>query len=218
MMYAAWISAGLVAVGTALLTYNLLLMRRTVIAADSAVDVTREIGQAQVRGYLDINVTKLTFDTNGTPRFELELRNLGQTPARNLFIKIRVSYRGYAPERASFVFKQTYEKRPDIPINGVDREPLSSGILGIPDELDRAITEISEVRVYIGAFGSDIFGHEISAIRFFRADRHKGFVIRPMVVDREGEGAREKFDLIKTGSDRKPLINARRSRFPPASG
>mgnify|MGYP005862363751 CR=1 FL=1 len=59
--------------------------RDAVRAADAAVGVTREIGEAQARAYLsiqDIEVSGLTGQSSALVKFKI--RNTGMTPARNL--------------------------------------------------------------------------------------------------------------------------------------
>lgn len=72
--------------------------RKAVKAADNAVTVTREIGQAQIRAYLSVNSIKAQYiiaqSSKGTTTidwaFEFKLRNSGQTPARNIWCKVDI--------------------------------------------------------------------------------------------------------------------------------
>lgn len=60
-------------------------------AAQDAVDVTREIGEAQVRAYLTVAHAMIRFEDR-TPRLFLTIRNAGQSPARNIRISIGIDY------------------------------------------------------------------------------------------------------------------------------
>lgn len=64
--------------------------RKAVKAADDAVDVTREIGQAQVRAYL--NCPSVEFAVNEMQlRCLFNLHNSGASPAKSVFIEAKLS-------------------------------------------------------------------------------------------------------------------------------
>ncbi len=81
--YAFW-STVIVAVGTALLFWTLWETRKATKAANDAVMVTREIGEAQVRAYVHVEAVELFWgDPQGTrPRIIALIANTGQSPAR----------------------------------------------------------------------------------------------------------------------------------------
>lgn len=94
--YAYW-STILVGFGTVLLIITLWLTRQANRAAQAAVEVTREIGEAQVRAYLtisSINAWYATVQVNQkiTKKWSIEfkLRNSGHTPARNIWCKVDI--------------------------------------------------------------------------------------------------------------------------------
>ncbi|MEI4197856.1 hypothetical protein [Roseovarius sp. E0-M6] len=81
----------LVAVGTALLFYTLWLTRQANAAAQAAVDVTREIGEAQVKAYLSIKRMKGVLHTAGdNPFVEIwaTVKNSGQSPALDVRVGV----------------------------------------------------------------------------------------------------------------------------------
>jgi hypothetical protein len=60
-------------------------------AAMHAANITREIGEAQVRAYLTVAHAMIRFEDR-TPRLFLTIRNAGQSPARNIRISIGIDY------------------------------------------------------------------------------------------------------------------------------
>jgi hypothetical protein len=83
------ISTGLVALGTALLIVTLWLTRQANRAAQTAVDVTRDIGQRQIRAYVVVDTAidwqEAYFgrvDNITGYNFTIKWKNCGMTPAR----------------------------------------------------------------------------------------------------------------------------------------
>jgi hypothetical protein len=89
--YALW-STLIVGFGTALLFWTLWETRKANRSTQAAVEVTREIGQAQLRAYLDIsdNTLELNWKT-GYAHVKLVFKNSGQTPA----YKVKLYYDVY---------------------------------------------------------------------------------------------------------------------------
>lgn len=82
MKNAAWWSFGAVALGTALLVYTLLLTREANKSAREAVEVTRKIGQAQVRAYISVvSIHGQPIPNHSGTRFTVRIRNTGASPA-----------------------------------------------------------------------------------------------------------------------------------------
>lgn len=68
-----------------LLRDTLIATREAVKAADDAVEVTRDIGNKQLRAYLWIGVSEIMdVAAERRPRAQIGLKNYGQTPARVL--------------------------------------------------------------------------------------------------------------------------------------
>lgn len=91
-----WVSIAntfLVAIGTALLVWTLRLTRQANKATQDAVDVTREIGRAQVRAYITpVGIRVCPEIINGEPKsflFQPKFKNTGQSPA--VVIKSRLT-------------------------------------------------------------------------------------------------------------------------------
>ena len=81
MKRAAWWSFFAVALGTVLLIWTLSLTRQANRAAQAAVDVTREIGEAQTRPYLGFNVVSGEVQVGKPLKFHVEITNHGSSPA-----------------------------------------------------------------------------------------------------------------------------------------
>lgn len=78
-LYSNW----LVAIGTGLLVATLWLTRQANRAAQNAVEVTREIGEAQIRAYVNISSVDATSIQVGTNiPIKVGVKNYGATPAR----------------------------------------------------------------------------------------------------------------------------------------
>lgn len=75
-----------VGVGTVLLIVTLWLTRQANKAAQSAVDVTRQIGEAQIRAYLYCRSAKYRYSKDGVVAI-LDIENAGQSPASNVEIR-----------------------------------------------------------------------------------------------------------------------------------
>lgn len=92
--YAKWLLA-LTTLATAITFFGVWYVRRTLIetkeavrAADDAVIVTRDIGQAQARAYVDIDRAEVTgFAKNRRVRFYVTFKNTGTTPAKHFSIR-----------------------------------------------------------------------------------------------------------------------------------
>lgn len=82
---AAWLSFGAVAIGTALLIWNLALMRGANKSARDAVAITDRMGRAQARAYVDVIGAKL-HDTTVDLSVRITLRNEGLTPAKEIVV------------------------------------------------------------------------------------------------------------------------------------
>lgn len=85
MKQASWVSAGLVLLGTGLLIWTLHLTRKANEAAQEAVKVTRDIGRAQVRAYVNIGAVGIeNLAVGETPKVRLDIRNSGNSPAKRV--------------------------------------------------------------------------------------------------------------------------------------
>ena len=88
------ISTVLVGVGTVLLIVTLYLTRQANMSAQKAVEVTREVGEAQTRAYL--GVADVSADLQGNDEFGwrvqilIDIKNGGQTPAKNIDVAVVV--------------------------------------------------------------------------------------------------------------------------------
>lgn len=120
MKWAAWVSTFFVALGTGLLVWTLRLTREANRAAQQAVAVTRDIGEAQLRAYVDLGrfnwVSHWKFEDKEQIfwRFTFEISNTGATPTKRLQV------------RAYLIQSQTLMEDFAIP-EEIDRMPLTLG-------------------------------------------------------------------------------------------
>ncbi|MEW9616803.1 hypothetical protein AB3G45_23635 [Shinella sp. S4-D37] len=107
--YAYW-STAFVGIGTALLFLTLYLTHRANQGAHSAVKVTREIGEAQVRAYVEIDDIKTSYEQRSGERAAIRSFvnwiNTGQSPTRNLVWAID-HHLGLLPDNFAFVMSET---------------------------------------------------------------------------------------------------------------
>ncbi len=76
--YSKW-SLGLIAIGTLALIWTLVLTKRATKSAQDVVEVTREIGQKQVKAYLTVDDSCWGSNSNQF-RVKIKLKNYGQSP------------------------------------------------------------------------------------------------------------------------------------------
>jgi hypothetical protein len=90
MKNAAWWSFGAVFLGTILLAYTLKLTRAATISAQTAVDVTRKIGNLQMMPHVFCETVEVHFE--GMARIiSINIKNCGLTPAKEVEVKFTVS-------------------------------------------------------------------------------------------------------------------------------
>lgn len=113
----ALFSTGLVALGTGLLFWTLMLTRQANQAARCAVKVTREMGQRQTRAYLNISEIYLKNFEVGTPLAAVfTIINSGQSPAYICASRASVM-KTEQRERLHFTFNTGWERRGSIGAN-----------------------------------------------------------------------------------------------------
>ncbi|MDE0921354.1 MAG: hypothetical protein OSA96_00045 [Aurantimonas coralicida] len=142
-----------------LLARTLEATRSAVKAADDAVTVTRDIGQAQVRAYIavgDLRVDK--FAIGMVPVVSFTIKNVGQSPARRFQIVTRVLRdRGPFPTKLRFSGEKWDGMRIDIPAGGTSSQETELSLLnsGIYEEFrssQRTLTAFGLIR-YRTVFG-----------------------------------------------------------------
>lgn len=92
----ALISTVTVILGTALLFWTLLLTRQANCAAQTAVNVTREIGRDQARAYVEVDSAFFYWGSEAGrfPDIKISVRNHGATPAK--WFQVRTDYMVYS--------------------------------------------------------------------------------------------------------------------------
>ncbi len=81
--------------GTVVAVYGLVLIRRTWAEAKRTADIAREIGEAQVRGYVIVKSHQVSFSGDELT-FDLCIEAIGQSPIRSLTVNyiIRIGFQG----------------------------------------------------------------------------------------------------------------------------
>lgn len=138
MKNAAWWSFGVVSFGTALLIWTLILTRQANLAGQAAVEVTRKVGNAQVRAYVTFTplLSEIIADGEGTflgIRFQMQLKNTGASPAivdRAFINIIKSKSKDVVPD-------------PDINFSAAER-PIHLGA-GVLDQFTARSVSVNEV-------------------------------------------------------------------------
>jgi hypothetical protein len=122
MAFYSLLSTALVGIGTALLTWTLLLTRQANKAARDAVSVTREIGAAQVRAYLSVTGIEVSNLKLGDRfRIRASLRNYGNSPAYEVNVRCEGDFLD-DPNTSSFRFKYVGTE--------IDRFRIANAVIG----------------------------------------------------------------------------------------
>lgn len=176
--YALW-STIFVGVGTVLLIWTLLLTRAANKAAVAAVDATREIGEAQVRAYMQITEVWLCLEPGSDqhvdkrirPVIKFMVKNYGQSPARWFRCNFLVRY--YPPIGNLFQGSDGFPGKSwgqDIGVGEMSKHKSNVGSAPIPEEsLSTLGKQGINVDVVIRYCFQDVFGKTIEDERVFIA-------------------------------------------------
>jgi hypothetical protein len=106
---------------------------KTTKAAEASVNVTRDIGEAQVRAYVRIADAKLEFTTSdGHPLIQIFAANSGQSPARNFVWSLTIQYVGGDRPKMQRTFDKDWKSRSGIEISSTGKERVGALIPEMP--------------------------------------------------------------------------------------
>lgn len=141
LVYYSKFSTIFVGVGTILLFWTLYLTRQANKSAGRAVDVTREIGQAQARAYVAFDGGNIHFGDKGT--FHCTINNFGTTPAYDVAISIKCAYSAAKTDLQDIKWGEPKElsECPSYPNQPITYNYSGDGIseTGIPKDPDEEI-------------------------------------------------------------------------------
>lgn len=187
--YAYW-STALVGLGTALLFLTLYLTYQANQGAQAAVDVTRQIGEAQVRAYVQIDEIAPRFIKSNSGesdcmRIFIYWKNTGQSPTRRT--KFGNDYRIHdALIGHDFGFPLTVDGR-EIPIIGAGQRTPDVSILIDTDALKRLTHDRASLLLWGAVEYNDIFIH---------TSRHRTeFAVLISDVKISGDGTKIEFEI-----------------------
>jgi len=95
-------------------------------AAEAAVDVTRDVGIAQIRAYVAITKFVFRVSPNNKPCFEIMFANAGQSPTRNIEIRIIFSVTETLANPRIYESRELIHTMPDL-VPGQERERKITG-------------------------------------------------------------------------------------------
>lgn len=159
-------------VGIVWIRDTLVETRRAVDSADDAVRVTREIGVAQISPYLSIVRASAFVDEQCGICFRVQVKNSGQTPAKNVHVIVSVWVnRPFTPpgndvgdgtEASVEVFSRPLNLG-DLPAQGMEESALHhTRNLSFPVDVVRNDDGVIQVGTgNIGVFGKDSFNNEV---------------------------------------------------------
>lgn len=136
MKNAAWLSFVAVAIGTGLLVWTLRLTRQANKAARDAVDVTREMGEAQVRAYISVSQVLVEPPQAGSHLVvKWKIKNYGNSPAKAVVARSVLSLDAYDPESRNLEIRNALSRK-CVPIGAGASfvlEKVSENILSVTD-------------------------------------------------------------------------------------
>lgn len=144
-------------------------VRETLAETRTIVDITRQIGEAQIRAYLSIKRVALGLDYDGTFVAGVIAENSGLSPARFCRFVCEVSYS--IPDKPGW-HKSVTEYTSlillgDIPANGGESKlkvTTQFPDVRIPDDaIGDGTPKKFDLLVTVGVFSLDVFGNEVSA-------------------------------------------------------
>ncbi len=186
-------------IGTLVAGFGLILLRRTWVETKRTADVTRTIGEAQVRAYLRVERARVQQDGNKIT-VEVTVKNYGQSPARFVHFVPEIVYNADVTDkpgsqRARFAYANGWDLG-DIPANS----SVDSGTVSFSDiEYSEAAVRNSDgtpivVLVNIGVFAADVFGVEI--LDGVGASVYKFNQVHPSMMAEENRKSSQNFRRI----------------------
>lgn len=164
----------LVGIGTVLLFVTLWFTRQANLAAQNAVKVTREVGEAQSRAYLSITGAHLTWDKGmDYPGLCITLKNSGQSPARNIEAVVRFQFypAGKTASKISPSDRHAVLWHSDLSAGDEETPPtmfLSDAAIE-KDVWGQSLENMAGVHIDIVVYADDVFDKEITAYKHFTA-------------------------------------------------
>ena len=158
-------------------------------AAVRAVEVTRDIGQAEVRAYLGIESLTFGVDNERNVFLRVSARNFGQSPA----IKVQAVFKimgstslpkGGDYERGCFEGIFDIEMMPIGPGSSQKTVKMVFTDSKVPNQFFDADNHIGHWSISAAIFSRDVFGEESSTFAF---ESYKGILTAGQAVERCGE-------------------------------
>lgn len=172
MMLGSVLAATAAIIGVAYIAATLKETRRGAQAAIDAVAVTREIGEAQVRGYLLVKSVTANINDRGQLEIAVEVENTGLSPL--LGVQVYCLIRLVTPEKEQVLisdFGDTGRRltvvkrmhlRPSMPqdyVRTFDLKGVENSWLNADDRCT-AVVEVDLITLAGDVFGRNIYGHE----------------------------------------------------------
>lgn len=173
---------------------GLVFVVRTWRETKRTADIAKEMGERQIRAYLDVEILSITYQDQRMPRIDFRIRNLGQTPATNIVLKTRARYEW----SRSPIVKEDCTRIRDI--SGGNEVKLDGNmvLLQIPyDTISKDAAGYRQAKFFVGVFATDVFDKPIEAVRMFRKEGLTDGEVYTMAEDRWGEATSEKFGAMQ---------------------
>jgi hypothetical protein len=161
----AYLMGSAALIGMILSAFGVFLVWRTFSATREGNLIARDIGEKQVRAYLDIK--DVSFSVNpGTfsPGIEVFVTNSGQSPSLEVEACFRVVINGANGIESKFDF---FFELPDIPSSGEkDRRQINGDVVLKNSDWGKDWENIEHVSIQTAVFAYSVFDKEISASSF----------------------------------------------------
>lgn len=166
MTLVSFLTAGIAAAGLYWIRATLIETREAVRAADDAVAVTRDLGQAQVRAYITIESCTVVFDTEKSNLgFRIQVKNSGNSPARGIQVEFTFDLRkidSHGVRGIETVTSQDIPAQSEETIGKMFHEKKDTDVLFAYFNIGKVFITMNPV-----VSGVDVFGKPVYADRVF---------------------------------------------------
>lgn len=145
----------------------------------SAIGVTREIGEAQVRAYVSIKSASIVFcGSDGMPMVEIVATNSGQSPAIDFIWAPEIFYLSEVREAVSSEIGDDWEDQPGLDIHSASQTTagfvVDDFVLEEKTAIDGCVPAAVAVSVTVHYIWSDVFGRSFDDCASFAGMAEKG--------------------------------------------
>ena len=137
--------------------------KRSADAGEKSIEETKRIGEAQVRAYVQIRNPSVTLRSDGTIGFELEIENVGQSPALDIKATYLIEFNRVGALLIQQIAGDVLSgKTTQLSISNKKRFTVTSCTEGMNTDVYRSVKDqefmVMDIITYVR--WKDVFGHE----------------------------------------------------------